>query len=263
MRDQAETSGQRNPLPKTAIAATAPRAPAFLTGVDPRVAPTASDTAPSGLALSDLCIVVACNDEACLKLNLLASPLVAAAACRCMSNAARPRPRWPTTAGSMPAAPLVLFAHQDVWFPPGWEKRLARAIAQLQGKTPDWALLGPFGMSPEGRHMGDVWTTSMGRRVGTPVSVPQPVQSFDELAFVMRRDAGLRFDETLPQWHFYGTDIVQTALAAGRGAYVIDAPVIHNDGPKTRLGADFTARATTSSVASGGPACRSARPSWW
>lgn len=192
------------------------------------------------LALSDLCIVVASNDEACLQRNLLASPLVAAGVavhieCGAPSAAvAYNRGLVATT------APLVIFAHQDVWFPPGWEMRLSQAIAQLKAKGEPWALLGPFGMSTDGRHLGDVWSTSIGRRVGLAVATPVPVQSFDELAFVMRRAAGLRFDEALPLWHFYGTDIVQTALAAGQGAYVFDAPLVHNDGFKGRLGDDFT-----------------------
>ena len=45
------------------------------------------------------------------------------------------------------------------------------------------------------------------------------MQSFDELLIVLRRDSGLRFDEGLPGWHMYGTDIVQTARARlGRAA---------------------------------------------
>jgi hypothetical protein len=39
----------------------------------------------------------------------------------------------------------------------------------------------------------------------------------------------VRFDPALPGWHMYGTDIVQTARAAGRGAYAGALPCIHND----------------------------------
>lgn len=193
------------------------------------------------LSLSDLCIVVASNDEACLQRNLLASPLVAAGVPVHVERGAPSASVAYNRGLDATSAPLVIFAHQDVWFPPGWEKRLARALTRLDETAPDWALVAPFGMSADGRHLGDVWSTSLGRRVGAPVNDPVPVQSFDELAFVMRREAGLRFDPALPLWHFYGTDIVQSAWAAGRGAFAIDAPVVHNDGHKAWLGADFAA----------------------
>jgi hypothetical protein len=67
------------------------------------------------------------------------------------------------------------------------------------------------------------------------------VQSFDELLFVMRRDAGLRFDEALDGWHMYGTDIVCQARANGRGAYSVALPLIHNDGYKETLDGSFEA----------------------
>ena len=65
------------------------------------------------------------------------------------------------------------------------------------------------------------------------------VQSLDELLIVLRRSSGLRFDPDLPHFHLYGTDIVQTALASGKGAYVVDAPVIHNSKPIKRLDRNF------------------------
>ena len=192
-------------------------------------------------SIADLCIIVASNDEACLQRNLLASALIAAGVPVHVERGAPSASIAYNRGMDATTAPIILFAHQDVWFPPGWDRRLARAIAHLDKAAPNWALIAPFGMSPDGRHVGDVWSSSLGRRVGAPVEAPTAVQSFDELAFVMRRDAGLRFDEALPLWHFYGTDIVQTALSSGRGAFVIDAPLVHNDGHKPWLGADFTA----------------------
>lgn len=191
-------------------------------------------------SLADLCIVVASNDEACLERNLMTSPLVRAGVPVHVERGAPSASAAYNRGLAATSAPLVIFAHQDVWFPPGWEARLVRALDHLDRHAPNWALVAPFGMSAKGQHLGDVWSTSLGRRVGAAVTEPTQVQSFDELAFVLRRDTGLRFDEALPLWHFYGTDIVQAALASGRGAYVINAPVIHNDGFKARLGDDFT-----------------------
>jgi len=71
--------------------------------------------------------------------------------------------------------------------------------------------------------------------VGAAIEKPQKVESFDELVLVVRQDAGLQFDDNLPGYHLYGTDIAQTALAAGRTAYAFDGPVIHNSMPIRRL----------------------------
>ena len=101
--------------------------------------------------------------------------------------------------------------------------------------------MAPYGISLASQHVGDVWSTSLGCRLGGPFPTPLPAQSFDELVIVMRRSAGLRFDEALPGFHLYGTDIVQTAKARGRGAYVAWLPVVHNDKFHGVLGADFTA----------------------
>jgi hypothetical protein len=88
-------------------------------------------------------------------------------------------------------------------------------------------------------HIGPVWSSSLGQIVGRVPMVPARVQSFDELLIVMRRDAGLRWDEDLPGWHMHGTDIVQIARAAGRAAYAGGLPCIHNDGFHESLGPDY------------------------
>lgn len=197
-------------------------------------------TAPS-LTPSDIAVVAAVNDDACLRRNLAASPAIAEGGLPLHVETGAPSAAVAYNRGlDATDAALVVFAHQDVYLPRGWERRLLKAVTALEARDPDWALLGPFGMSAQGEHMGRVWSTSLGQVVGAPSPEPTPVQSYDELLFVMRRDAGLRFDETLPGWHMYGTDIVQTALAAGRGAWVMDLPCVHNDGFHDMLRADFS-----------------------
>ena len=186
------------------------------------------------------CIVVASNNDTILAHNLMASDMVRNKQVpvhveRGASSAsiAYNRGLAATT------QPIVIFAHQDVYFPPGWETKLAAAIAQIEATDPNWALLAPFGMSMTGAHIGDVWSTSLSRRVGQPVTVPTPVQSFDELVIILRRASSLQFDNGLPRFHLYGTDIVQMARAQGLGAYVAHLPVVHNDGFHDRLRSDF------------------------
>ena len=134
----------------------------------------------------------------------------------------------------------MIFAHQDVYFPPAWFSNLAVAITQLEQLDPDWALIAPYGVSLAWQGIGDLWTTSLSARIGQKFSLPVPAQSFDELTIILRRGQNLRFDERLPFFHLYGTDIVQTARAEGLGAYVVNLPLVHNDGFHARLGKDFT-----------------------
>lgn len=194
---------------------------------------------------SQICIVVAVNDDAALAHNLMQSDLVARHGVpvhfeRGASSASVAYNRGIDGTD----APLIIFVHQDVYLPSRWLDDLARALDAVSRLDPNWGLLAPFGVSRDlAKHRGEVWTTSLSRRVGDPVDPDHPIsaQSFDELAFVMRRVAGLRFDEGLPLFHLYGTDIVQTAWAAGVGAYIAHLPTVHNDGFHGKLGADFTA----------------------
>jgi glycosyltransferase involved in cell wall biosynthesis len=188
-----------------------------------------------------LCVVVASNDEPYLRQNLLASEFVQSGAVVHVERGASSAGAAYNRGLDATSAPIVVFAHQDVYFPPGWDRLLWQTLADIERADPDWALVAPFGVSNAGEHIGDVWTTSLGLRLGGPFAAPVPAQSFDELVIVMRRSAGLRFDEALPGFHLYGTDIVQTAWARGRGAYVAWLPVVHNDKFHGILGADFTA----------------------
>src|SRR5690606_36920657 len=110
---------------------------------------------------------------------------------------------------------LVAFVHQDVYLPGSWLERLACAVDKVSRIDPSWALLAPYGVLPDGRHVGCVWDSGIGRLLGSPPPEPVPVVSVDELAFVVRRSAGLRFDEALPGFHLYGTDIVLALTQIG------------------------------------------------
>jgi hypothetical protein len=113
---------------------------------------------------------------------------------------------------------------------------LTRRLAELPD---DWALFGAFGVGLDAVHIGPVWSSTLGQIVGRVPLAPVPVQSFDELLILMRREAGLRWDATLPGWHFYGTDIVAQAHAARRGVYAGALPCLQNDQYLEVLGDDF------------------------
>lgn len=187
--------------------------------------------------MSPFVIACASHSDAILDANLAKSPLLATVPLHVERNAPSAAIAY-NRALMATDAPVVVFAHHDVYLPEGWDRLLAARLAEL---PPDWALFGSFGIGLDGAHIGPVWSSSLGQIVGRVPMGPVPVQSFDELLIVLRRDSGLRFDETLPGWHMYGTDIVQTARAAGRGAYAGALPCIHNDRFHPALGEDFDA----------------------
>lgn len=137
-------------------------------------------------------------------------------------------------------APIIVLAHHDVYLPQGWDTLLRERLAEVSALDPNWAVIAPFGIGVDRHAYGPVWSSSLGAIAGRVATGPKPVQSVDELMIVLRRGSGLRFDETLPSFHLYGTDIVQTALSRGMGAYAMSLPVVHNDGFKSHLDDSFT-----------------------
>ena len=125
-------------------------------------------------------------------------------------------------------ADVVVFAHQDVYLPSGWDQVLLRSLAQLDEIDPNWAVAGLVGLTLDNSILGHVWSTGLAREIGSSSQLPSPTTCIDELLIILKRNSGIRFDPELPSFHLYGTDIVRTALGAGYGAYIINAPVIHN-----------------------------------
>jgi hypothetical protein len=139
------------------------------------------------------------------------------------------------------SADYLVFAHQDVYLPRGWLATVAARIAALNERHPDWAVLGLFGATPHGQLAGHLWDAALGL-VGGHLERPAiRAVSLDEVVLIVRRDAGIAFDAGLPSFHLYGTDLALAAKNRGLGAFIIDAPVIHNTRPIARLGRDYVA----------------------
>ena len=189
--------------------------------------------------VSDITVACASNSDTILKANLGASPALAALSLHVERDAPTAAIAY-NRALDATTAEIVVFAHHDVYLPLGWDKLLLSRLADLSTRHPDWALAGAYGVAPDYRQFGPVWTSSLGQIIGRVPLHPEPVQSYDEMLIILRRSSGLRFDDTQPGWHMYGTDIVQSARAAGRGAYAVGLPCIHNDRFHGALGSDFT-----------------------
>jgi len=190
--------------------------------------------------MTEFVLCCASHSDAILQANLAASPLVATHALHVERGAASAAVAYNRLIDAT-TAPVIVLAHHDVYLPHGWDRLLQSRLAELVALDPDWALFGAFGVAFDSRPTGPVWSSSLGQIVGRVPMAPVPVQSFDELLIIVNRASGLRFDETLPGWHFYGTDIVTQARARGLTAYAGALPCIHNDRFHPALGADFTA----------------------
>lgn len=122
---------------------------------------------------------------------------------------------------------LLGFVHQDVILPQSWFSQLRAALDYLQEVDPAWGVLGCYGVTREDERWGHVFSTGWGV-LGGPFDHPVAVQTLDEVILILRRSSGLRFDEELPHFHLYGTDVCMTAASRGLRCYAIPAFCIHN-----------------------------------
>ncbi|MGO9306423.1 MAG: glycosyltransferase [Candidatus Korobacteraceae bacterium] len=122
---------------------------------------------------------------------------------------------------------LVIFLHQDVYLPAGWLQNLSSALDQLTDIDPSWGVLGCWGVDPDGKGTGHLYSNGLGI-IGQRFSRPARVRTLDEIVLILRRSAGLSFDSALPGFHLYGTDICLQAASAGRNCYVIPGFCVHN-----------------------------------
>lgn len=185
-------------------------------------------------------VICASNSDAILAANLGASPCLAQGLPLHVERGAASATTAYNRGLDATAGDIVIFAHHDVFLPEGWDALLAARLDELSRIHPDWGVVGAFGVGPDTRQFGPVWTSSLGQIIGRVPLAPEPVISLDEMLIVLRRASGLRFDDSQPGWHMYGTDIVCRARASGQGAFALGLPCIHNDRFHDALGADFT-----------------------
>jgi hypothetical protein len=122
---------------------------------------------------------------------------------------------------------LIVFLHQDIILPKSWLPQLDRALTWLEAHDPNWGVIGCYGETRNDGGRGHVYSSGRGI-LGTPFERPVPIQTLDEIVLIFRKSSGLRFDESLPHFHLYGTDICLRALTMGRTSYAISAFCIHN-----------------------------------
>jgi 2-polyprenyl-3-methyl-5-hydroxy-6-metoxy-1,4-benzoquinol methylase len=129
---------------------------------------------------------------------------------------------------------IVVFCHQDIIFPSSWVDNLCSQIYLVEKSCKEWGVLGLFGITLCGSYSGHVIDLQGHSRF---MPLPQKAQSLDELCLIIKKNSGLKFDERLGGFHFYGGDLCLEAEVKGFTNFAIDACVKHLGQGKS--GADF------------------------
>jgi 2-polyprenyl-3-methyl-5-hydroxy-6-metoxy-1,4-benzoquinol methylase len=123
---------------------------------------------------------------------------------------------------------LVVCAHQDVYLPKGWSRRVVSQYRNAERQLGPIGVAGVFGVDKQGesfRRIGRV--VDRDNLLDVSLEYPAKVHSLDELLLVVPKNTELRFDAALG-FHFYGADLCLSAAAQGLPAIVLDALCLHN-----------------------------------
>jgi hypothetical protein len=133
---------------------------------------------------------------------------------------------------------LIIFTHQDMIFPESWLPQLENALEYLGAHDPNWGVLGVYGKAWDGTGRGHVYSSGRGI-IGEQFEIPAPIQTLDEIVLIVRKSSGLRFDDQLPHFHLYGSEICLTAAKKGLKSYAVSAFCVHNAQQKLVLPKEF------------------------
>jgi glycosyltransferase involved in cell wall biosynthesis len=181
------------------------------------------------MCVNTITFVVSVNNRAVFQNNFLASPCLGQLKNRQIlvqegfSSAAKAY----NCAIDRAANDLIVFCHQDIVLPKEWLSQLDDALDYLEVQDPNWGVLGSYGKTQDGRGWGHVYSSGRGV-IGKALARPVAIQTLDEIVLILRKSSGLRFDNALPHFHFYGTDICLRAMTRGMKSYAISAFCVHN-----------------------------------
>jgi hypothetical protein len=179
--------------------------------------------------VQELTFVVAVNNRHIFEQNFLASPCLRSD----QNYQVLVQEGFPSAARAYnealdrSATDLLVFVHQDVYLPEYWLTEIRSALEYLEKTDPQWGVLGCWGVEQAGKRHGYIYSTGWGL-LGRTAERPAPVQTLDEIVLILRKSSGLRFNDRLPHFHFYGADICLTAAQRGLNNYACSAFCIHN-----------------------------------
>ncbi len=180
-------------------------------------------------------LIVAVNDDRVLKNTLLRSPDIDSRCQIILKRGFKSASEAYNAAISEASGRVLVFAHQDVYLPSGWLDKLLVTLRRLEVLDPAWGVLGVYGVANSGQGAGHVYATGLDRMLGDQFEGVIETTSLDEMLLITRGGSGVFFDEHLPGFHLYGTDVCLEARAKGLKSYIISALCIHNSNGKRVL----------------------------
>jgi Glycosyltransferase like family len=173
-------------------------------------------------------LISATNSDEVLKSSLLSSPDIGGASEVILQRGYTGAAACYNSGLGKAKTDLVVFAHQDMYFPRGWIDSLRGALDLLSVSDPNWGVLGVWGDRYTGGPPGYLYWTGVDGTAGQPFDGVREVRVLDEIVLIVRKSSGLSFDERLPGFHMYGTDICLEARRRGRKCYVFSGFCVHN-----------------------------------
>lgn len=183
-------------------------------------------------------LISAVNDDQLLTNCLLDSPDIECATDVILQRGYGSAAAAYNSAIRMARTDLLVFAHQDIYLPAGWIDRVRKIIAQLTASDPDWGVLGVWGETRNAKPAGYLYWTGQGV-AGKPFAENVEVATLDEVVLIIRKSSGLQFDDELPGFHMYATDLCRQAISRNMKCYAICAFCIHNSKVYRMLPLDF------------------------
>src|ERR1044072_4918685 len=175
----------------------------------------------------DWSVISSVNNEKFLESNLLVSPGIRSATEVHLQRGFASAAASYNDAIAKSKTDLLVFVHQDVYLPEGWIESVQSAIDALTEQDPNWGVLGVWGAVDGRQRVGYLWWTG-DYGWERPFQGVKEVVALDEVVLIFRKSSGLKFDEQLPGYHLYGTDICLEARRQGKKSYAIPAFCIHN-----------------------------------
>ena len=188
-----------------------------------------------------LTIICASNDDETLEENLLSSPCIAESKVECIVQKDFCNVPFAYNEAVKEASnDLIAFLHHDVRLPEGWEEKAFEQIDKISGLDPDWAVAGCAGAILRCREkfwLGNIFDRTT--QFGEDEELPAVVDTLDELSLICRKPDA-QFDEDMPSYHLFGTELCLRHRKNGRQCYAIDAYLHHNSPhAKRKLDASF------------------------
>lgn len=145
---------------------------------------------------------------------------------------------------------ILVFCHQDVYFPDAWEREFYDSLRAVNALDPNWGVLGAAGVKLTKKFFGLRYGVDFVGNFSTnvaggafvidhlrPREYPQRVHTLDEFVIIVKKENAV-FDEDIPNNHFYGVDICLNCARRGLRTYAISA-YVHHDSTLIWVFSDF------------------------